>query len=112
MTGAKLARRGGDLDAARAWLLQLELTPAVVDAGLTCVHEGGVDSRGSLSGGGEGGGDGGGSLFEAARRMNAMLDDATGLADTLPPEMAAVITPIQQFLQQVCRKSVASIKQA
>ena len=52
------------------------------------------------------------ALFEAARRMNAMLDDATGLADTLPPEMAAVIKPIQQLLQQVCLKSVASIKQA
>ena len=52
------------------------------------------------------------ALFEAARRMNAMLDDATGLADTLPPEMMAVITPIQQLLQQVCLKSVASIKQA
>ena len=33
-------------------------------------------------------------------------------ADTLPPEMAAVITPIQQLLQQVCLKSVVSIKQA
>ena len=52
------------------------------------------------------------ALFEAARRMNAMLDDATDLADMLPPEMVAVITPIQQLLQQVCLKSVASINQA
>ena len=44
--------------------------------------------------------------------MNAMLDDATDLADMLPPEMVAVITPIQQLLQQVCLKSVASINQA
>ena len=101
MAGAKLARRCGDLDAARAWLLQLELTPAVVDAGLTCVHEGGVDSRGSLSGGGEGGGDGGGSLFEAARRWQVAkvlwaegAHDATkvaralGMATALHDELA------------------------
>ena len=48
---------------------------------------------------------------EAARRMNAMLDDASRLAETLPAELAAVIKPIQQLLQQVCLKSVASLKQ-
>ncbi|MEC8121873.1 MAG: polyprenyl synthetase family protein [Pseudomonadota bacterium] len=48
---------------------------------------------------------------EAARRMNVMLDDASRHAETLPAELAAVITPIQQLLQQVCLKSVASLKQ-
>jgi len=48
---------------------------------------------------------------EAARRMNAMLDEASRLARTLPSDLAAVITPIQQLLQQVCLKSVASLEQ-
>ncbi|HCV88588.1 MAG TPA: geranylgeranyl pyrophosphate synthase [Alphaproteobacteria bacterium] len=48
---------------------------------------------------------------EAARRMNMMLDDASRLSESLPAELSAVIRPIQQLLQQVCLKSVASLKQ-
>ena len=43
--------------------------------------------------------------------MNEMLDEASRLAESLPAELAAVIKPIQQLLQQVCLKSVASLKQ-
>ena len=49
------------------------------------------------------------ALGEAARRMDNLLEDATGYADRLPAELVAVITPIQQLLQQVCVKSVASL---
>jgi hypothetical protein len=41
--------------------------------------------------------------------MESLLDDATDYADRLPAELVAVITPIQQLLQQVCLKSVASL---
>jgi hypothetical protein len=50
------------------------------------------------------------ALAEAARRMDSLLDDATFYAERLPAELVAVITPIQQLLQQVCLKSVASLK--
>ena len=46
---------------------------------------------------------------EAARRMESLLGDATVYAGRLPTELSAVITPIQQLLQQVCLKSVASL---
>ena len=46
----------------------------------------------------------------AAERMNALVNDATCSAAKLPAELVAVITPIQQLLQQVCLKSVASLK--
>jgi geranylgeranyl pyrophosphate synthase len=49
------------------------------------------------------------ALGEAARRMESLLDDATDYADRLPAELVVVITPIQQLLQQVCLKSVASL---
>ena len=48
---------------------------------------------------------------EAARRMTALMARAGECADTLPAELGAVITPIQQLLQQVCVKSVASLNQ-
>ena len=44
--------------------------------------------------------------------MNALMVRAEAYADTLPSELADVITPIQQLLQQVCVKSVASLNQA
>ena len=47
---------------------------------------------------------------EAARLMNGLLNDASCCAARLPAELVAVITPIQQLLQQVCLKSVASLK--
>ena len=50
------------------------------------------------------------ALDEAASRMNELLDEATAHAERLPPELNAVITPIQQLLRQVCLKSVASLK--
>jgi hypothetical protein len=43
---------------------------------------------------------------EAARRMNAILDDASRLARKLPSNLVAVITPIQQILQQVWLQSI------
>ena len=51
-----------------------------------------------------------GAPAEAARRMESLLEDATAYAGRLPTELSAVITPIQQLLQQVCLKSVASLK--
>ena len=50
-----------------------------------------------------------GAPAEAARRMESLLGDATAYAGRLPTELSAVITPIQQLLQQVCLKSVASL---
>ena len=44
--------------------------------------------------------------------MESLLGDATTYAGRLPTELSAVITPIQQLLQQVCLKSVASLKKA
>jgi hypothetical protein len=44
--------------------------------------------------------------------MNAMMTRAEDFSKTLPSELTAVITPIQQLLQQVCVKSVASLNQA
>ena len=52
------------------------------------------------------------ALGEAATRMNAMMTRAEDFSKTLPSELTAVITPIQQLLQQVCVKSVASLNQA
>ncbi|HAO57127.1 MAG TPA: hypothetical protein DCR05_03175 [Alphaproteobacteria bacterium] len=52
------------------------------------------------------------ALGEAATRMNAMMARADDFSKTLPSELNAVITPIQQLLQQVCVKSVASLNQA
>jgi geranylgeranyl pyrophosphate synthase len=52
------------------------------------------------------------ALDEAATRMNAMMTRAEDFSKTLPSELTAVITPIQQLLQQVCVKSVASLNQA
>jgi len=49
------------------------------------------------------------ALGEAARRMDSLLEDATFYAERLPAELVAVIAPIQQLLQQVCLKSVASL---
>ena len=50
-----------------------------------------------------------GAPTEAARRMESLLGDATAYANRLPAELSAVITPIQQLLQQVCLKSAASL---
>jgi geranylgeranyl pyrophosphate synthase len=50
------------------------------------------------------------ALNDASQRMNVMMNDATGFAGALPHELVAVIMPIQQLLQQVCLKSVASLK--
>ena len=52
------------------------------------------------------------ALGDAAVRMNALMVRAEAYADTLPSELADVIAPIQQLLQQVCVKSVASLNQA
>ena len=52
------------------------------------------------------------ALGDAAVRMNALMVRAEAYADTLPSELADVITPIQHLLQQVCVKSVASLNQA
>jgi hypothetical protein len=41
-----------------------------------------------------------------------MMTRAEDFSKTLPSELTAVITPIQQLLQQVCVKSVASLNQA
>ena len=49
---------------------------------------------------------------EAARRMTALMARAGECADKLPAELSVVIKPIQQLLQQVCVKSVASLDQA
>ena len=45
----------------------------------------------------------------ATLKMNSILDESAYLATSFPEELIEVITPIQQILQQVCKKSVATV---
>ena len=45
----------------------------------------------------------------AALKMNSIFDESAYLATSLPAELIEVITPIQQMLQQVCKKSVTTL---
>jgi geranylgeranyl pyrophosphate synthase len=45
----------------------------------------------------------------AAIRMNGILDESTILATSLPVELIEVIEPVQQMLQQACKRSVTAL---
>ena len=45
----------------------------------------------------------------AAVRMHGMLDESERLAASLPEDLLEVITPVQQMLEQVCRRSVRAL---
>ena len=51
-----------------------------------------------------------GAATEAVRRMESLPGDAAAYANRLPTGLSTVITPVRQLLQQLCLKSVTSLK--